>query len=134
MRGQPGHNTQPHAQLQPSFQGIDAWITSKLNEALVCNLRVSLMSLADVFDMSSMVVCTTRHWQTSGRLVQELNVCTTGVKRVKYRTTVYMKCRRQCGYLIPAKIYLASARAWLYKHPWVTCTCQNISQAHQWPT
>ena len=28
------------------------------------------------FDMLSMGVCTTRHWQTSGRLVQELNVCT----------------------------------------------------------
>ena len=27
-------------------------------------------------DMPSMSVCTTRHWQTSGRLVQELNVCT----------------------------------------------------------
>ena len=28
------------------------------------------------FDMLSMGVCTTRHWQTSSRLVQELNVCT----------------------------------------------------------
>ena len=27
-------------------------------------------------DMPSMVVCTTRHWETSGRLVQEINVCT----------------------------------------------------------
>ena len=27
-------------------------------------------------DMLSMGVCTTTHWQTSGRLVQELNVCT----------------------------------------------------------
>ena len=26
--------------------------------------------------ISSMGVCTTRHWQTSGRLVQELNNCT----------------------------------------------------------
>ena len=26
--------------------------------------------------MLSMGVCTTRQWQTSGRLVQELNVCT----------------------------------------------------------
>ena len=76
MRGQPGHNTQPHVRLQPSFQGVDAWITSKLNEALACKSRESLMSLADIFDMPSMVVCTTRHWQTSGRLVQELNVCT----------------------------------------------------------
>ena len=28
------------------------------------------------FDMLSMGVCTTRHWQAPGRLVQELNVCT----------------------------------------------------------
>ena len=56
MRGQPGHDTQPHARLQPSFQGIDAWITSELNEALVCKLRVSLMSLSDIFDIPSMGV------------------------------------------------------------------------------
>ena len=64
MRGQPGHSTQPHARLQPSVQGSDAWITSKLNEALVCklHLRVSLISLGDVLNMPSMVVCTTRHW------------------------------------------------------------------------
>ena len=29
-----------------------------------------------LFDMLSMGFCTTRYWQTSGRLVQELNVCT----------------------------------------------------------
>ena len=28
------------------------------------------------FDMLSMRVCTTRQWQTSSRLVQELNQCT----------------------------------------------------------
>ena len=56
MRGQPGHNTQPHARAQPSFQGIDAWITSELNEALVCKLRVSLMSLSDIFDIPSVGV------------------------------------------------------------------------------
>ena len=56
MCGQPGHNTQPHARLQPSFQSIDAWITSKLNEALVCKSRVLLMSLADIFDILSMGV------------------------------------------------------------------------------
>ena len=28
------------------------------------------------FDMLFMGVCTTRHWRTSGRLAQELNVCT----------------------------------------------------------
>ena len=29
-----------------------------------------------LFDMLSIGVCTTRHWQPSGRLMQELNGCT----------------------------------------------------------
>ena len=56
MPGQPGHNARPHAQLQPSCQGIDAWVTSELDEGLVCKLSVSLMSLADIFDIPSMGV------------------------------------------------------------------------------
>ena len=32
--------------------------------------------LGSFFDMLSMGVCTPRHWQTPGRLMQELNVCT----------------------------------------------------------
>ena len=51
-------------------------LTSQLNVALIRKLRGSLVCLAYFFDMLSMDVCTTRHWQTSGRLVQELNVCT----------------------------------------------------------
>ena len=35
-----------------------------------------LMFVACFFGTLSMSGCTTRHWQTSGRLVQELNVCT----------------------------------------------------------
>ena len=35
-----------------------------------------MMSLAYVFDMLYMGVCTTRHWQMSCRMVQESNVCT----------------------------------------------------------
>ena len=35
-----------------------------------------LCAWLNLFDILSMAVCTTRHWQTSGRLVQELNVCT----------------------------------------------------------
>ena len=53
-------------------------MTSKLNVALICKIRGSLMWLAYLFDMVSMGVCTTRHLQTSGRRVQELNVCTVG--------------------------------------------------------
>ena len=76
MRGQPGHKTRPHAWSPPSVQGMGAWMTSKLNVALIRNLRGSLMCLAYFFDMIPNGVCTTAHWQTSGRLVQELNVCT----------------------------------------------------------
>ena len=36
----------------------------------------SLMFLAYIFDMLSVGVCTTKHCQTSGRLVQELSVFT----------------------------------------------------------
>ena len=51
-------------------------MTSQLKVALIRKLRGSLMYLAYFFDMSSLGVCTTRHWQTSTRLVQELNVYT----------------------------------------------------------
>ena len=32
-----------------------------------------------IFDMISMSVCTIRHWRTSGRVAQKLNVFTVGV-------------------------------------------------------
>ena len=72
---QPGHNTRPHARLPPRFLGMYAWMTSQLNVALIRKLRGALLCLAYFFDMLSMGFCKTRHGQTSGRLVQELNVC-----------------------------------------------------------
>ena len=51
-------------------------MTSQLNVALHHNHPGSLVCLVYHFDMLSMRVCTTRHRQTSGWLVQELNVCT----------------------------------------------------------
>ena len=42
----------------------------------LCKLHRSLMYLAYSFDMLSMGVCTTRHWQMSSQLMQELNACT----------------------------------------------------------
>ena len=73
--GSPGttQNRTPDCQPTP---GIDAWMTSQLNVALNCKLSWSLMSLDYLFEKLSMGVCTTRHWQMSSRLVQELNVCT----------------------------------------------------------
>ena len=50
-------------------------MTSQLS-TLSCELRESLMYLAYFSDILSMDFCTTKHWQTSGPLVQELNVCT----------------------------------------------------------
>ena len=41
-----------------------------------------------LFDIIDMCVCTTRHWQTSGRLVQELNVCTVYYYRYGVRVNV----------------------------------------------
>ena len=50
-------------------------MTSKLNVA--DSQGTWVVAVLGVFlDMLSRGVCTARHWQTSGRLVQELNVCT----------------------------------------------------------
>ena len=53
------------------------WMTSQLNIILIHQLCGSFSDVLSLFsDMLSMGVCTTKHWQMSGRLVQELNVCT----------------------------------------------------------
>ena len=70
MPGHPGHSTRPHARLPPSFLDMDACTTSQLNVALIRKLLCAWF----IFDMLSISVCTTRHWQTSGQLVQELNL------------------------------------------------------------
>ena len=46
MRGQPEHNTRPHVRLPPSFLGMNAWMTSQLNVALIHKLRGSSICLA----------------------------------------------------------------------------------------
>ena len=51
-------------------------MTSQLNVALIHKLRGSLIYLAYFFDMLAIGLFTNRLQQTSGRLVQELNVCT----------------------------------------------------------
>ena len=67
-----GHNTRLHAQLQPSFLDMDPCTISQLNVVLVRKLLCAWF----IFDTLSISVCTTSHRQTSGQLVQELNVCT----------------------------------------------------------
>ena len=84
MREQPGQNTRPHARLPSNFLGLDAWITLV---ALSRKLRGSSMCFAYICDITSMGVSTTRHGQTSGRLVQQLKVrtvattCSRGLKQ-----------------------------------------------------
>ena len=101
MRGQPGHDTQPYPRLPSSLLGMDAWMISQLNAALWV-IYVGHCCAWLMFDMLSMGVCTTRHWQTSGRLVQELNVCTVHVKRAKHindpcPVTAFNSCTRCMG-------------------------------------
>ena len=55
------------------FPRLRAWVTKQAKKAMI---RGSLVCLANVFDMLYMGVCTVGNWQKSGRLVQELNVCT----------------------------------------------------------
>ena len=70
MRGQPGHNIR----VPPGFLGMDAWMTSQVNIALLRKLRGPLICLNFFFDMLSMDVRTTCHWQMSGLPMQELNI------------------------------------------------------------
>ena len=74
----PGHGCMDDPIAERGFDSQATWV---------------LGVLGVFFDMLSMGVCTTRHCQTSGRLVQELNVCT---------------------------VDWTPASAWLYKHPCIT--------------
>ena len=49
--------------------------------------RIDVLGL--FLDILFMDVCTTRHWQMSGRLVQELNVCTVAVDHVGANIKVF---------------------------------------------
>ena len=74
---------------------ISACMTSQLRVALIRKIRDSSICLAYSFDMLSMGLCTTRHYQTSGRLVQELNVCivlqANGISESRYKCHMIMK-------------------------------------------
>ena len=67
MYGHPGHNTQPHVRLPPSFLGMYALMTSLLTVPLTRNIHGSLMSfdnqaLADVWSTGAGIkylYCTT---------------------------------------------------------------------------
>ena len=53
-------------------------MTSQQSVALIRKQGFVIGVLGLLFDMLYMGVCTARHWQMSGRLVQEINVCTIG--------------------------------------------------------
>ena len=86
MHGQTRHNTRPHAQFPTSFLDMDALTTSQRNKVLVRKLLCAWL----IFDTLSVSVCTTTHWQTSGQLVQELNVCTVHVLLICILQTAYL--------------------------------------------
>ena len=73
MRCQPEHNTWPQARLSPNFLGMDDLTTERSSDS---QDMWSLMCSDYFYYISFIGDCTTSHWQTSGRLVQELNACT----------------------------------------------------------
>ena len=95
--GSPGNIHSSTPDCHPSFpeHGCRHWsMTSPLKVALIRSLRGSLMCLAYCFNKLPMAVCTTRHWQTSSRPMQELNVWTVALKQLDgaphlHSTTVF---------------------------------------------
>ena len=73
MCGHPGHITRPHATQFPGHGCMD---DLKTELCLDSQATWVIDVFGFFFDNLSMGVCTTRNWQMSGRLVQELNACT----------------------------------------------------------
>ena len=73
MPGQPDiiHARKPdcHPVFWPLLPLIEHSLDSQATWVTVFGLFCGILSMG---------VCTTRHWQTTGRLVQDLNVCTVG--------------------------------------------------------
>ena len=62
-----------HARLPPTFLGLDDLSTEPSFDSQATWV-IGVLGL--LCDMLSPGVCITKHWQTAGGLVQELNVCT----------------------------------------------------------
>ena len=71
----PGNSVIKHDCMPDCHTVSWTWMTSQMNVALVLKLRGPLMCLS-FFWLVIHCSFTTRHLQTSGRLMQELNVCT----------------------------------------------------------
>ena len=65
----------PIASKIPGHGCIDD-ITTECSFGSQATCDIDVLGLFFQILVLSMGVCTTRHWQTSGRLLQELNVCT----------------------------------------------------------
>ena len=69
------HNRTPHNATQFTGHRCMHDLTTKVALIHKATWVIDVLGLI-CFDMLPLVVCTTRYWQTLGRLVQELNVCT----------------------------------------------------------
>ena len=59
------------------------------------------------FDMLCLGVCTTRHWQTSGRLVQGINVCTVALISLFFQGT-FLVTQAVAQAMVEAKVQTGS--------------------------
>ena len=84
MRGQPRHYRWPDAQLLPQFPGHGCMDDLTTERSFDLQATWVIDVLGKFFDMLSMGFCTTRRCQTSGRLVQELSVCTVPQKLFQF--------------------------------------------------
>ena len=96
MRGQPEHDTRPHASLSHSFLDMDAWMTSQLNVALIRKLRGSLVCLAYFLTFYPYVFATPG---TSRRPVDWCNIlmCVLYMKASQLKVALI---RKLCGTLV----------------------------------
>ena len=85
MRGLPGQTTRQHARLTTHFprHGCMDDLTTERSIGPQATWVIDVFGL--FFDMLSTGVCTTGHRQTSGCLVQELDVCTVSAMFFSYR-------------------------------------------------
>ena len=83
MPGHPGHITQPYDRLPVTYMGMDAWMTSQPGNTFYLQATWFIDVPGLFSDMLPIGVCTTVHWHTYGRLVQELNVCTVDDRGLK---------------------------------------------------
>ena len=79
--GSPGIINNRMPVLLSSFLGIDVWITAITERSFDSQATCVIDGFGLFSWYLGMGVYTTRHWQTSGRLVQKLNVCTVVQKK-----------------------------------------------------